>query len=82
LLEALVFGLLMTLAGALAPVLEATTVSPAAASRQAAYESRIVQASGKLALAGVMLGGLAMLAALQPAVDGLPLFGFASALFM
>ncbi len=79
-LLAFVFGILMTLAGALAPVLEATAVAPAEASRRASYESRIIQASGKLSIVGGVLAVLAFWAAWQPSVDGLPLYGFLSAL--
>lgn len=79
LLQAFAFGLLMTIFGALAPVWEATTVPPAEASRKASYESRIIQAAGKLSLLGLALAGLALLAALQSPIDGLPVFGFLSA---
>lgn len=79
-LEAFGFGILMTVIGALTPVLEATAVSPAEASRRAAYESRIFQASGKLSLVGVILAIGAGVTAFQPPVGGLPIFGFVSAL--
>lgn len=80
LLQAFGFGVVMTLIGALAPVLEATQVSPAEASRRASYESRIFQASGKLSLAGFVFALGAVVAALQPPVGGLPIFGFIAAL--
>lgn len=76
------FGILMTLLGALAPILEATAVTPAEASRTASYESRIIQASGKLSIVGLGLALVAFWAALQPPVSGLPVFGFVSALFI
>jgi len=79
-LTAFGFGILMTLAGAFAPVLEATTIAPAEATRRASYESQIIQASGKLSLIGLILAGLAVWASFQPPVSGLPVFGFASAL--
>lgn len=78
--QAFGFGLLMTFIGALAPVLEATAVSPAEASRRASYESRIFQASGKLSLLGVVFAVGALVTAFQPPVAGLPIFGFFSAL--
>jgi len=71
---------MMTVLGALTPVLEATTVQPAEATRRASYESKIIQASGKLSLLGIVLAGLAGWAAFQPPVSGLPVFGFLSAL--
>jgi putative ABC transport system permease protein len=78
--EALVFGLLMTVIGAIIPVLEATAVSPAEASRRASYESRVERSSGKLAMLGLGFAVLAGLSALQPPVAGLPIFGFIAAL--
>lgn len=80
LLQGLVFGLMMTLLGAVAPVLEAMAVSPAEASRRASYETRIERFAGRLGWWGVGLAALALLAAWQPAVNGLPVFGFVSAL--
>ncbi len=81
-LQAFGFGLIMTLVGAIVPVMEATAISPAEASRRASYESRIFQASGKLSLIGIALGLLAIVASLQPPVSGLPVFGFFAALFL
>ncbi len=82
LVQAGVFGLLMTLLGALAPILEATHVAPAEASRRASYETRIERYSGRLAMAGLACAGLAGWAALQPPVGDLPVFGFVSALLL
>lgn len=81
LVEAFGFGILMTLIGALAPVLEATSVTPAEASRRASYESRIVQASSTLALLGIGCAVGAMMTSLLPSIFGLPVFGFIAALF-
>ncbi|WP_373531438.1 FtsX-like permease family protein [Vampirovibrio sp.] len=78
--QAFCFGLFMTFVGALAPVLEATAVSPAEASKRASYESKIFQASGKLSLIGLLFAAGALGAAFQPPVAGLPIFGFISAL--
>lgn len=78
--QAFGFGILMTVIGAIAPVLEATAVSPAEASRRASYESRIFEASGKLSLLGLLFAVGALIAAFQPPVEGLPVFGFISAL--
>lgn len=77
--QAFVFGIAMTLIGALAPVLEATAIAPAEASRRASYESRIVQASGKLCLIGSGLAVIALVSSSLPPVSGLPVFGFVSA---
>ncbi len=78
--QAFGFGLIMTLIGALAPVLEATAVAPAEASRRATYESKIFEASGKLSLLGLVFLVGAIVSALQPPINGLPIFGFVSAL--
>jgi putative ABC transport system permease protein len=78
--QAFVFGLFMTFIGALAPVMEATNVSPAEASKRASYESKIFQSSSKLSLVGVLFAAGALGAAFQPPITGLPIFGFLSAL--
>ena len=78
-LQAFGFGIVMTLIGALAPVLEATSIAPAEASRRASYESRIVQQSGKLSLIGSGLAVVALISSSLPPVSGLPVFGFVSA---
>lgn len=80
LLQAFCFGILMTIIGAMAPVLEATSVAPAEASRRASYESRIVQAAGTLSLIGLGFAIGACMSAIQPPVSGLPVFGFIAAL--
>lgn len=82
LLQAGVFGILMTMLGALAPVLEATGVSPAEAARRASYETRIERYAGRLAGIGLICAVLAGWAALQPPVSDLPVFGFLSALLI
>ncbi len=74
------FGLLMTLIGAIAPVLEAMGVSPAEASRRASYETRVEKYAGRLGWAGLAMAAISVIAAFQPAINGLPLFGFVSAL--
>ncbi|WP_303672828.1 ABC transporter permease [Vampirovibrio chlorellavorus] len=78
--QAFGFGIIMTLLGALAPVLEATTVAPAEASRRATYESKIFESSGKLSIVGTLFLMGAVISALQPPINGLPVFGFMAAL--
>lgn len=79
LLQALVFGILMTLLGAMAPVLEAMNVPPAEASRRASYESGLDRAIPRLNLAGAFFAVAAAVSAMQPPVGGLPVFGFIAA---
>lgn len=81
-LLAFVFGVVVSLLGAVAPVGEAAAVSPAEAARRASFESRVLQISPWLAVLGVVFWGIALLAAFQPPVGGLPVFGFVSALFI
>jgi putative ABC transport system permease protein len=80
LVQAFAFGILMTLVGALAPVLEATSVTPAEASRRASYESHIVQASGTLSILGIFCAVGAAITSVLPPISGLPVFGFIAAL--
>jgi putative ABC transport system permease protein len=68
--QAFCFGILMTVIGAMAPVLEATSVAPAEAARRASYESRIVQSAGTLSLIGLGFAVVACIAAVQPPVSG------------
>jgi putative ABC transport system permease protein len=82
LLLGLVLGVGLTVFAALPAVLEASGVSPAEATRRAAYETRVMRLSGPLALLALVLAALAWWAAAQPAVFNIPLFGYASALLL
>lgn len=72
-------GLFMTAAAALAPALEASTVSAAEASRRGAYESRVRGSLRFLGAFGLALAVVAFVCGKQPAVNGFPLFGYAAA---
>jgi len=78
-LKAFCFGVLGTLIGALAPVIEATGVSPVEATQRGSYEIRVQAFSPVLGMIGGGFWLLALWAAFQPAIDGLPLFGFFAA---
>lgn len=73
------FGLLTTLLGALVPIIEAASVSPAESIRRASYESKIRQGHKKLMWVGLGLAVIAAWSWQQPPIDRLPLFGFISA---
>jgi putative ABC transport system permease protein len=72
-------GLFMTAVAALAPALEASTVSAAEASRRGAYETRVRGSLAFLGAFGLALGLVAFICGKQPAVNGFPLFGYGSA---
>ena len=80
LLKAFAFGLVITFFGSLIPILEASRVQPAEATRKSSYESKLQRASQTLSWFGIGLGIVAYIAALQPPINGLPIFGFLSAL--
>ncbi len=77
---ALLLGSLISLAGALFPVWEATQVSPAEATRQFSYERRFFKEKMMLFFIGIVVWGLAWLASEQDPINGVPVFGFISAL--
>jgi len=79
LLMGFVLGVGLTLIAALPPSLEASSVSPAEATRRATYETRIIRFSGRLAQVSIGIILLAWIFALQPAISNIPLFGYASA---
>lgn len=79
LLIAFFAGMLLTALAALGPIFEAMSVPPAEASRRASYELRISRGSGKLAIFGCLLLLVAWLAAMAPAVNGFPMFGYMAA---
>lgn len=71
-------GILISLIAALGPVWEAMSVQPAEATRRASYELRVVRGMRGIAVLGAVLLVIAAVCAQLPAVDGLPVFGFAS----
>jgi len=75
-------GVGLSLLAALVPALEAASVPPANTMRAGTREVERARFTLPLALAGAVVLLLAWLAARQPAVGGLPLFGFASAFLL
>lgn len=71
-------GILISLVASLGPVWEAMSVQPAEATRRASYELRVVRGARTLAILGGALLVIAFICAQLPAVNGLPVFGFAS----
>jgi putative ABC transport system permease protein len=82
-LSLLIVGLLgvgLTLLAALPPLMEAASVPPAEATRRRSEETRLESRAPWLAAAGLVLWAIALWAARQPAVGGLPLYGYLAAL--
>jgi putative ABC transport system permease protein len=77
---AFAIGMGLTLIAALPPLLESTTVSPAEATRRASQESKVRRSTTPLFLVGLVCLALCYVCALQPAVNGFPLFGYVAAL--
>lgn len=75
-------GVLFAMAAAFFPALEAAAIPPALAMRQQSAERRVERPGAGLALAGVMLLALAYLATFAPALDGIPVFGYAAGLLI
>ena len=80
LVKAFVLGVALATLSALAPALEAAATLPAITMRAAGYEGRTKRPGVGLALAGFLAFALAGFASRLPAVDSMPLFGYASGL--
>lgn len=80
-LAAFAIGMGLTLIAALPPLIEATTVDPAEATRRASQETKVRRSAVPLFVAGLVLLALTYICALQPAVNDFPLFGYIAALF-
>lgn len=76
---AMAAGIGLTLLASVGPVLEAFSVSAAEASRRATYEFRVIRFSGGLAATGLLLMLIAGASSFAPAINGFPVFGYASA---
>jgi len=79
-LQGLGLGIAVATASAVAPALEAAATTPAVAIRSLGFERRMQGPAFALALGGLVLLGLAGIASRAPAIDELPLFGYAAAL--
>ena len=80
--QAFAAGLLFATLAALFPALEAAATAPALAMRQQSAEPRVKRPGAGLALAGTALLALAYLATFAPALDGVPVFGYAAGLLV
>jgi putative ABC transport system permease protein len=79
-LEALLFGIAVALGSAIAPAIEAASTAPARTIGSRGYETRMGGLALLLALGGVLFLALAYVAAQGPALGGLPIFGYVSAM--
>jgi putative ABC transport system permease protein len=82
LLKAFIVGVVLSMLSALVPALEAAQTPPAIAMRSAGYEQRPKGLAPRLALAGAILLALAYGCTFMPAIDDIPLFGYASGLLI
>ncbi len=79
-LKAFVVGIVIAILSAVAPALEASHTPPAIAMRAAGFEGRPSGGSERVAIVGAGLYLLAYLLTLFPAIDGIPIAGYASGL--
>ncbi len=75
-----VAGLLFTFLASLPPILEAVQIQPGQATKSHSYELKVFLFAKPLAVVGIVLFGLAYLAALAPALEKFPVFGYLAAL--
>ena len=80
LLKAFVVGVVLATLSALVPAIEAATTAPAITMRAQGFETRRARPGLGLALCGAGLFVLAYLLTLPPAVDGIPVAGYAAGL--
>src|SRR5205823_3054607 len=78
--ESFLFGVVVAVASAIVPAIEAAATRPARTIASRGFESRMSRVAGSFAIAGLLILAAAALAARQPAIDGLPVFGYAAAL--
>ncbi|MEO6913574.1 MAG: FtsX-like permease family protein [Candidatus Baltobacteraceae bacterium] len=81
-IQALAVGIGSSVLSAAAPAWEAASIAPAIGMRSAGYEERALGGSQMAAGLGLLLLAAAWLAARAPAFDGLPIFGYLSAVLM
>jgi putative ABC transport system permease protein len=80
--EAFVFGVLLALAAAISPALDAARVQPTTAVRVGSWESGSAPNTGPRSALALVAFALAIGFVRLPAVDGEPLFGYAAALLV
>lgn len=74
-----IIGVGLTVLASMAPALEATNVLPAEACRRSSFELKAGASAPGLAILAFVMLAIAVLAALQPAVNNFPVFGYLSA---
>jgi len=82
LLKAFILGVGLALLSAVVPALEAAGTPPALAMRSAGYERRPKGMARRLAVIGALLWALAYACTFMPALDDIPIFGYASGLLI
>ena len=80
--KAFVLGVLASVVAAAFPAWEAAATPPAITMRAQGYEQRRPKLAGRAALAGLACFAIALALTKLPALDGIPLFGYASGLFI
>ncbi|HEY9731299.1 MAG TPA: FtsX-like permease family protein [Drouetiella sp.] len=80
LVAAFLLGVLLTVLASIPPVIEATGVAPAEATRRASYESKIERLSPALSALGLLFFAGAAIASVQQPVYNFPVYGYVAAL--
>ncbi len=80
--KAFVLGVVASLVAAAIPALDAASTPPAIAMRAQGFERRRPRLAPRAALAGLVLLALAWACSLLPALDGVPVFGYAAGLLI
>jgi len=75
---AFVIGVGLTVAAAIPPAFEAANVVPAEATRRSSYELKASRSALAYAIGGLAVLAVAGIAAMQPAVNNLPVYGYFS----
>jgi putative ABC transport system permease protein len=78
--KAFVLGVLASIAAAALPAFDAATTPPAITLRAQGFERRRPRFAPRAALAGIGCLAIAALCARLPAIDGIPIFGYAAGL--
>jgi len=74
-ITAFFFGTGLTVIAAVPPVIEASCVTPAEATRRSSHDLKIHRLAGKMAIAGIIFILLTAMAILQPALGNQPVYG-------
>ena len=82
LLKAFVVGVVLATISAVVPAREAAATLPAIAMRSQGFERRVERSGAGYALAGAGLFALAYALTFVPAIDGIPVFGYAAGLLL